>query len=112
MGSEIGKELKKNYYGEYRKGILRKKYLISLFIYETHITGTGFRIFDGELSEERLTFSVNLLDIIKIWKVKMDGEAMLRLDYYGTSEVVGRLEYGLLTKEEFEREKRELLDQI
>lgn len=96
MGSEIGKELKKNYYGEYRKGILRKKYLISLFIYETHITGTGFRIFDGELSEERLTFSVNLLDIIKIWKVKMDGEAMLRLDYYGTSEVVGKLEYSIV----------------
>lgn len=96
MVSEIGKELKKNYYGEYRKGMLRKKYLISLFVYETHITGTGFRIFDGEWREERLTFSVDVLDIVKIWKVKIDGEEMLRLDYYGTSEVVGRLEYSVV----------------
>lgn len=96
MYPEIGKGLKKNYYGEYRKGILRKKYLISLFIYETHITGTGFRIFEEEFSEERLTFSVDLLDIIKIWKVKINGEEMLRLDYRGTLEIVGKVEYSVV----------------
>ncbi len=55
MYSEIGKGFKENFYGEYRKGVLRKKYSISLIVYETYLIGTGFRVFDSILPNKKKT---------------------------------------------------------
>lgn len=92
MYSEIGKGFKENFYGEYRKGVLRKKYSISLIVYETYLIGTGFRVFDKELTEEAFTFNTDLKNIKKISSTKIKGDEMLQLEYYGNSLIVERIE--------------------
>lgn len=90
MGADLGKCIE-YYYGEYKKGgIFGKKYNVRFGIYPTCIEGTGFGLYDNELSNDTFPFEISYDDIQKLYVGTFGKETALFIEYTSNSVVINK----------------------
>lgn len=73
------------YYGEYKSGLLSKKYDIKLGVYPSKLVGMGFEYYNNGLSKEVFSFEIICSEILKIYIDKISKAETLFIEYRGAS---------------------------
>lgn len=73
------------YYGEYKSGLLSKKYDIKLGVYSSKLVGMGFEYYNNGLSKEVFSFEIICSEILKIYIDKINKAETLFIEYRGAS---------------------------
>ena len=81
IGNEKLGEMIDSYYGEFKKGLLGKKYPVRLYIYPSHIEGIGYFINANELSNDGDSFTIPFLKICKVYTDTISGVSGLVIEY-------------------------------
>lgn len=73
------------YSGEYKKGLLGKKFPVKLYVYPSHIEGSGFAFIGTDLAAESDLYSIPFLQIRNIYNETIDGITGISIEYAGDS---------------------------